>query len=72
MKGNDKRPFGGRINPNVKKGFGVRFGSVHKQKPIHFLPMKTKYATNENIIKRNIEALKAGLLLQNMKSLRDL
>ena len=59
-------------DPNISKGFGVRYGAIYMQRHGKHLPIPQIPMTDENIIQRNIDMVKAGLLVPNMKGVKKL
>ena len=47
-------------DPNISKGFGVRYGEVYKPKEKTFLPISHSIS-GPNLVKLNIQMSKAGI-----------
>ena len=52
-------------DPNISKGFGVRYGSAYQQQKKHYLPESHNSITNDtdkNFVRENITLVKSGLI----------
>jgi len=52
-------------DPNISKGFGVRYGEVYKPKDKTYLPISHSLS-GKNIVKQNIEMSKAGVTYKDL------